>query len=100
MALKATKMSRFCRLAELAYVETGKLGEQPGHWFLNFKGKRLFFTDDDIHTRLERRKMTLFAGADGVTMAVAVGGGEATGSGGATAVTGPAAANATAAPRA
>lgn len=66
MALKASKMSRFCRLAELAYVETGKQGDRIGHWFLSFKGKRLFFTDEDIHTRLERRKLTLFAGGQEV----------------------------------
>lgn len=71
MALKASKMSRFCRIAELAYVETGKQGDRAGHWFLNFKGKRLFFTDEDIHTRLERRKLTLFAGGQDANSAVA-----------------------------
>lgn len=61
MALAAAKLARFCMRAEVTFIETGKQGEVAGYWFLSYRGKRIFFSEEEIHTRLERRKLTLFA---------------------------------------
>jgi hypothetical protein len=70
--MKARKLIRFCAAAELTLVEAGKVGEHPGFWFFDRKGKRVFVGESEIHERLERRKSSLFGAAKAAEPAVAV----------------------------
>lgn len=60
MAIDSVKISQFCNVAELTFVEVGIKDGQAGFWFSPRDYSRVFYTEDHILARLDRRRNTLF----------------------------------------
>ncbi len=58
--MKSSKLTRYCQSAEVTFVENGRQDGESGFWFLTYKGERIFVSEQEVHTRLERRKNSLF----------------------------------------
>lgn len=52
MSVSIPTVNAFCRKLDLVYVEEGIVNKEPIHWFLDFKNRRIHYSDTEIKTQL------------------------------------------------
>lgn len=58
--MDAQKLSAFCNVAELVFVELGTVDGESGLWFCDRMLDRVFVTEAEIYARLDHRKRSFF----------------------------------------
>lgn len=61
VSVDAKVLAAYSQAVELCYIEQGTNNGVKGYWFADRKLKRVFVTEQDICSRLDRRKSSMFS---------------------------------------